>query len=931
MSQIHDGIHGLDLYELLPAVYRLRDAERGYPLRAVMGLISDQAAVVKRDLDGLWDDFFIETCAEWVIPYLADLVGNNPLHEVAARRRADVAKTIYYRRRKGTLPMLEELARDVTGWGAHAVESFEMLGWVQNLNHPRRSPTPDRLTRNPDAVTRVGTVNLRHVDALDRLEGPFDEITHTVDLRPPDDRVPRHNLRRVLFCLWRLFPYTVRGADPAPVDGVPGGYHFSPLGQPAPVFTKPRPELAETGLADEIHVPGPIRPLACVQRPHDYSGDDLSFALYVDGALVPPEDLCCRGLADWESPPAGRVAVDVTLGRILFDAPPEGAVTVDHTYGFSADLGGGPYDRRRLGRDAVVPDDPASVAARDMVADPAAWDALYRVPGDAASVGDAVAAWVGDGRPRAVIQIDDSRTRTENVTIELADGLLVLQAANLTRPVLIGNLTIQGGGGEGRFGVNGLTLAGQVTVEDEPVEVRFDHCTLVPGLALADDGRAVAPAEPSVVVIGPSLRTTLTLDHTISGPLRLPATLDGCVARDSILDSPRHEPPATLLPVLLSGNLAPWPGLTSAAPTLNVSVGGVGPVTLALSPLPTSLAEARDALQAALQAADNPPLVRAVRVQSAGNRLVLLPDTPAAVVVEPANGDPTAAELRLTRTEAETRWALRSSLLEPYTPPAGPVELAVTIGPDEPRAVTVAPPPATLAALRDALQQALRDAATDAGDLAWARAQVAVVDGRLVVLPGVADLGLSIEADDDAFGLRTQPAALAADAAGVAPGPPTTLERVTVFGPVHVTALTLASEVLFTAPVIADRRQNGCVRFSHVPRFSQVPRRYRCQPDLALAARAVELGLASAADLPPDEAERVRTRVAPAFTDDRYGRPAYAQLGPTAALELRSGAEDGAELGAFQHLRQPQREANLRLRLEEYLPFGLEPGLVYIT
>ena len=33
--------------------------------------------------------------------------------------------------------MLEELARDVTGWAAHVVEFFELLMWNQNLNHLR--------------------------------------------------------------------------------------------------------------------------------------------------------------------------------------------------------------------------------------------------------------------------------------------------------------------------------------------------------------------------------------------------------------------------------------------------------------------------------------------------------------------------------------------------------------------------------------------------------------------------------------------------------------------------------------------------------------------------------------------------------------------------------------------------------------------------
>jgi hypothetical protein len=75
----------------------------------------------------------------------------------------------------------------------------------------------------------------------------------------------------------------------------------------------------------------------------------------------------------------------------------------------------------------------------------------------------------------------------------------------------------------------------------------------------------------------------------------------------------------------------------------------------------------------------------------------------------------------------------------------------------------------------------------------------------------------------------------------------------------------------------------------------------------------------------------VYARLRPAFTSFRYGNAAYAQLDLTSAKELRTGAEDGSEMGAFNHLMQPQREANLRLRLEEYLPFGLEAGLIYVT
>jgi hypothetical protein len=150
-------------------------------------------------------------------------------------------------------------------------------------------------------------------------------------------------------------------------------------------------------------------------------------------------------------------------------------------------------------------------------------------------------------------------------------------------------------------------------------------------------------------------------------------------------------------------------------------------------------------------------------------------------------------------------------------------------------------------------------------------------------------------------------------------GPPTSLERVTVFGPVLVRELTLASEVVFTDLVQARRRQVGCVRFSYVPEGSRTPPRYRCQPDLALE-EATEA-----------EASRIRACLVPAFTSTRYGDPGFAQLRLSSALEIRTGGESGSEMGAFSGLRMPQREANLRTRLGEYLPFGLKAALIYVT
>src|SRR5512134_2582018 len=109
------------LYELLPVVYRLRDAERGEPLRALLSIINDELNAVEADITGLYENWFIETADEWVVPYIGDLLGVrglNTINTTAFSQRAYVANTLYYRRRKGTAWILGKLAQDVTGWSA---------------------------------------------------------------------------------------------------------------------------------------------------------------------------------------------------------------------------------------------------------------------------------------------------------------------------------------------------------------------------------------------------------------------------------------------------------------------------------------------------------------------------------------------------------------------------------------------------------------------------------------------------------------------------------------------------------------------------------------------------------------------------------------------------------------------------------------------
>ena len=133
----------------------------------------------------------------------------------------------------------------------------------------------------------------------------------------------------------------------------------------------------------------------------------------------------------------------------------------------------------------------------------------------------------------------------------------------------------------------------------------------------------------------------------------------------------------------------------------------------------------------------------------------------------------------------------------------------------------------------------------------------------------------------------------------------------------------------------AERRQVGCMRFSFVPQGSITPRRFRCQPQLAIdeavAAREAALGGPVPAAERAAIIRRAVRRMVPSFTSRRFGRPAYAQLRNGAPREIRTGADDESEMGAFHLVHAPQRETNLRIRLDEYLRFSLEAGAFFET
>ena len=563
----------------LPLVYRQRDAEAAErlglpegqgPLYALLEAIAGQVGLVEAEIAQTYDNWFVETCEDWLLPHMAELLAIDNVPDFADLRlspRRYIANMLSYRAGKGTPRVLGEVVRDATGWFTEVVEYFL---------HVSRTAHVNRFVEH-----EILGVDLHDLAALENLDSPFDPSYRLPNVRRISSRhqVGRHNLPNVGVRAWpiRDFPWQTvppaRFAVSAQAQQIPNEptrsrWTVHPFGLDVPLFNEPLAHSAHRRLPE---VPSRLllhqelerlRASIAAGEPRpalEFFGDEQTLiSIYLDGGVVPvpPEEIEIVDFTQgWPAPAATKIypdaqqadvdlpitlALDPHLGRMSYAAGAEpDDVRCEYCYGFSSESLGGAYDRRN------------SVSAPETVDWLVGVSQIAGVAGtDFDNLPDAIDDW--NAQPpgtSGVLCIMDNVTYSENAPLQIEiprESTLLIIAAHEPQLVdgsavfssssLHSNLDLdirvtgaaQGNGDFGSLALNGLNVHGSVrAMAGQLGTLGIAHCKVHDGVRISAAG-----ANNNA-----GLEMTVARSHVMS--FELPGPIEALSASDSLLGDPQ--------------------------------------------------------------------------------------------------------------------------------------------------------------------------------------------------------------------------------------------------------------------------------------------------------------------------------------------------------------------------------------------------------
>lgn len=808
-------------YQLLPGLYRSRDKEK--ELQRFVAIFGHETARLRANIDQLYRDFFIDSCQEWVIPYIADLIDTNIVFNQGARNRADVKNTMKWRRQKGTLDGLEDIAAQIGGWGAHASEMFAKLIWSQNLNHIRR--------------TSLHTVDLANGTSLSRICTPFDTANHTVHLNGA------YQIPNVKFSVWSIPSQPWTGADPSIAS--PLQYRFHPLGRDQALYAGgDKPAVcsgADICFPKADHVP--IRNRDFRDNPLSYFGVPSGFSVYEDG--IP---LCAS---------ASTLPSQSTLPSVdFFELAQLDGIRVADT-----GLFGGPSKQFRIS------------AIR-------------------------LQALSGGGSPFAVfstrLQMDGTQGDVNTATFTYSKGLPFRpEEPHRDQPFLV--IRIERTGPDADFPeceAIFLNATGGVLLAFLPAFAGFGSADQL-HLYVAEDGSTYfargshsfggIDLNPNSASLGAFLFRHLARGS--SGQARPLPGIRPLRHRKAVYrplccwEHPLQRPPAPgevafdpeLGRFAFPAGEVPAGDLTVAFRFALTGECGAGPYFRGdLPPTTITVAKADDAPHRTIQDAIN-----------------AAPAGVSAIVIEILDSRTYSESLLLNRTFPGG-----------ITIRAAALQMPVIASPGGPALDVTSPSPSlTLDGLT--FSGGAITITADVPDMRFRFCSIEPASSGIDIAPPAVKAKLAIlncitggvnaSANVSQIGVSDS---IVQSANAIVCSHELALDHVTVLGSVQADTVHVSNSILFGSVAVANAA-DSCVRYSRHPKNPPAFRRFHC------------------------------TSAFPIFSSLRFGHPGYARLTPNTAQAIRSGGEDGGEMGAFYLAGIPWREQNTVSKLNEYLPAGL--------
>jgi hypothetical protein len=869
------------LLQWLPGLYRARDLQQGGVLQSFLSLFADELWRLRGTIEQSYRDHFIDSAQDWVIPYIADLVGTDVLFtgeaaqrlELARLNRSDVKSTLHWRRQKGTLAALQGVAHAVGGWGVHAEEMFERVVWMENLTHIRKAATL--------------AVDLRDGEAVAQLHTPFSPFRAIVDQRTSDQRAGWYQTRNVCVFEWPIASHPVESVIPRDLGG--GRFTFDPLGADTPLIAAcdSEPQRAEVmriagaAGADIAHADAtdvPIRTRDLRAHPAAYVSSGLGFALREDGVPLLSDRLPA---SPSEQPAVDHAELAATNGLLLADRtvlPAATRIEIDAVrLGAVFTLAGGvmtpvtyspgvTFDEQlqlrnpdgRLTVDTVTPD--VHYTAGVMPYEPQSGEyhhpvLLLRVTNDAAGA-----------------------------VVLPANEVIARSAAGVALQAALPSLTLAAG--------DSLFL--YVADDGSTYYARADH---QPGPPDRNPDSAMWGAYSAVHLARASEGQRRIRAGHPSGAARFRRL----VSRDLCCwDRP-------LAPALAAGEIAidpergriavPAGDMPSGVLTVDYRFGrtaaiGAGPfVRDRLAKSTITVARTRsadfDTLQAAIDAApDGGALPVVITILDSATYQEALTVTgrsfPGGLVIQAA-----ALQMPLvlcppaaTRVLDVTTSTMPSLVIDGLWFAGGPLRIGAGVGSLRLRTCTLEPSTAALtietpAPFDGLVQQSITGAMS-----------VSAPGGRLQIADSIVQHAAATVENPSA------------GAALSAPAGTLSVATTTVVGSIAAVRADLSNALCYGDVTLGDA-QASCVRFSRVP-SSLAVRGFRC------------------------------TTATPIFLSLRRADAGYMHLHPNTSPALTRGGEEGGEIGAFASAGLPWRTQNVGRRLTEYIPAGLTPVQVRI-